>query len=206
MRVSFVNWAGGSYARAHTMSDTQTNDGGTMLTEPPDEDGDDDRPVRWVTVATFWQAPEAHIARLKLEAEDIECVITDENIVATDWLYALAVGGIKVRVPDGSADAACAILNLAAPPPLIVAGVCPECGAEDLSRPVLQRKTFWVALATVMINPLILPGLVLLVCYLIAWRPWRCPSCGNTFPPGSARRGFPVIIPDEKDNPLEDKR
>src|SRR5947209_8216422 len=63
---------------------------------PPDDadeddfDGDHDQPVRWITVATFWQPTHAHIARLKLEAEDIPCVLLDENLVATDWLYANA--------------------------------------------------------------------------------------------------------------------
>ena len=70
-------------------------------------DGDDDEndPTRWVTVATFWQPTHAHIARLKLESEDIDCMIIDENLVATDWLYASAVGGIKLQVPEPVKDA-----------------------------------------------------------------------------------------------------
>src|SRR4051794_22723882 len=39
-----------------------------------DDDGD---AVRWITVATFWDSTRAHIARLKLESEDIDCVVFD---------------------------------------------------------------------------------------------------------------------------------
>src|SRR3954469_15766262 len=63
------------------------------------DDGDGD-PGKWVTVATFWQATQAHIARLRLESRDIDCVIVDENLIATDWLYANAAGGIKVQVRE----------------------------------------------------------------------------------------------------------
>src|SRR5438093_8419577 len=75
----------------------------------PDNPGRD--PGKWITVATFWQAIDAHLARLKLESEAIDCFLIDENLVATDWLYANAVGGIKLRVPPGSADHARQILN-----------------------------------------------------------------------------------------------
>lgn len=53
---------------------------------------------RWVTVATYDTMPDAHVARGRLEAEGIECHIADEHLVQTDWLYSLAVGGIKIRV------------------------------------------------------------------------------------------------------------
>lgn len=66
---------------------------------PPDDGEDEGDAGPWVTVATFWQSTEAHLARIKLESEDIDCVIVDEFLIATDWLYANAIGGIKVQVP-----------------------------------------------------------------------------------------------------------
>ncbi len=71
-----------------------------------DGDGDNNDPSNWITIATFWQPTEAHIARLKLESEEIDCLLIDENLVATDWLYANAVGGIKLRVPQSEATRA----------------------------------------------------------------------------------------------------
>src|SRR4051812_27907892 len=45
-----------------------------------DGDRDDGEPVRWVTVATFWHSTRAHIAKLKLESEEIDCVLFDEHL------------------------------------------------------------------------------------------------------------------------------
>jgi len=54
----------------------------------------------WFTVATFDMMPDAHIAQGRLRAEGIECVIADEHLVQTDWLYSIAVGGIKLQVNE----------------------------------------------------------------------------------------------------------
>lgn len=51
-----------------------------------------------VTVATFDTMPDAHIALGKLGAAGIDAYLADENLVQTDWLYAAAVGGIKLQV------------------------------------------------------------------------------------------------------------
>jgi hypothetical protein len=86
--------------------------------EPPidfyddDGDGDDDGDhSRWLTVATFWEPTEAHIARLKLESEEIDCMILDENLVATYWFWANAVGGIKLQVREADFSSACRALQ-----------------------------------------------------------------------------------------------
>ncbi len=64
----------------------------------------------WVTVATFDDMPSAHIALGRLHAEGIEAVLADEHLVQADWLYSLAVGGIKLRVPAAEAARARAAL------------------------------------------------------------------------------------------------
>lgn len=61
---------------------------------------------QWVTVATFDNMPDAYIAQGLLEAEGIACYLQDENLVQTDWLYSIAVGGIKLRVPQSLLDRA----------------------------------------------------------------------------------------------------
>src|SRR5690348_8982234 len=73
-----------------------------------DDDDGDDAPVRWVTVATFWHSTRAHIARLKLESEDIDCVLFDEHL---NWLCATCGGGIKLQVPEPDAPRARLILR-----------------------------------------------------------------------------------------------
>jgi len=148
---------------------------------PPDDvdedefDGDRGPPIRWVTVATFWQPTQAHIARLKLEAEDIPCVLLDENLVATDWLYANAAGGIKLQVPQDQATRAADLLetttskSLARPDPETLfdgQAACPRCGSREIYRSRFSKR--WTFLSILLLN-LPLP--------IMASR-MRCAACG----------------------------
>src|SRR5262245_39400109 len=113
---------------------------------PPEDfhgDGDDDgEPIRWTTVATYWQPAEAHIARIKLESEDIDCVIVDENVIATQWLWANALGGIKLQVPVDDVIRARELLttqvqrsiagNTENEPLYDGLERCPRCGSDDI--------------------------------------------------------------------------
>ena len=54
---------------------------------------------------------EAHLARLRLEARDVPCFLLDENLIAMNWLYANAAGGIKLQVPETDALRAAKILR-----------------------------------------------------------------------------------------------
>lgn len=63
-----------------------------------------------ITIATFDTMPDAHIALGRLRAEGIEARLADEHMVQTDWLYAIAVGGIKLQVDEADAERARTIL------------------------------------------------------------------------------------------------
>ncbi len=54
--------------------------------------------------------PDAHIALGRLLAEGIEARLADEHLVQTDWLYSIAVGGIKLQVAEVDAERAQRIL------------------------------------------------------------------------------------------------
>lgn len=62
-------------------------------------------------VARFDSMPEAHIAMGRLEVEGIDAWLADEHLVQTDWLYSIAVGGIKLQVRTEDAQRAVEILN-----------------------------------------------------------------------------------------------
>ena len=64
-----------------------------------------------VTIATFDFLPQAEIVRGRLLAEGIACELADQHLVQTDWLYSIAVGGIKLRVEAGDVERALAILD-----------------------------------------------------------------------------------------------
>lgn len=53
-----------------------------------------------VTVESFLKPWEAHLFRLRLEAEGIPAFVTHEYHISMLWPYAVALGGAKVQVPD----------------------------------------------------------------------------------------------------------
>lgn len=64
-----------------------------------------------VTVATYDKLTDAHIALGRLTVEGIEAQLFDEQMVQMDWLYAIALGGIKLRVARGDESAALKVLE-----------------------------------------------------------------------------------------------
>ena len=84
-------------------------DGAQVLRRPaePFEPGDLAADMdEFVTIATYDQLLDAHIARGRLSAEGIETQLFDEQMV----MYALALGGIKLRVTRGDEPAARRVL------------------------------------------------------------------------------------------------
>ena len=77
--------------------------------------GDDGPGGRWITVATFLHPAQAHIARLRLEAAGVACVLLDEMTAATNCL-SLAVGGVKLQVRSSDAGRAADLLTSLLPP------------------------------------------------------------------------------------------
>ena len=87
-----------------------------------------------VVIATYGQATEAHIAKLKLESEGIEAVLHDENIVATYPLNTSFTGGIKLLVKKSQAKQSCEILGTQNNDIN-----CPECDSDDCSMSLLSN-------------------------------------------------------------------
>jgi hypothetical protein len=140
------------------VEDTQPNDDVFELAhdDPPppvddshDYDGDGER---WLTVASFWQSAEAHIARLKLESEQIDCLILDEILVAMDWLFANAVGGIKLQVREKDFAKASQLLHRnhetkkSSEPLYDGQACCPRCGSAEIYPRRFSRRLAFVAI------------------------------------------------------------
>ena len=53
-----------------------------------------------ITIARYDFVTDAHIALGRLQAEGIEAQLADQHLVQTDWLYSIAVGGIRLLVPE----------------------------------------------------------------------------------------------------------
>ena len=80
------------------------------LRSPPEPDAAETMD-EFVTVATYDKPTDAHIALGRLSAEGIEAQIFDDHMVQMDWLYSIALGGVKLRVSRGDEKAARAVLE-----------------------------------------------------------------------------------------------
>lgn len=108
-------------------------------------------PVDWVdriVVATFPTPVEAHLARASLEAAGIPAAVENEHLAGIQWLYASAIGGVRVTVAASEAEEAAAVLRAVGPAsaPATVADArdegdaCPRCGADAGPPPRTRRR------------------------------------------------------------------
>ena len=63
-----------------------------------------------ITIKSFDNSIDAHLLKIELENEGIECYIYDEHTVTVFPLYSNAVGGIKVKILKTDLDLAKSIL------------------------------------------------------------------------------------------------
>jgi hypothetical protein len=103
------------------------------------------------TVATYWQLEAFAAARCALTAADIETFADDENIISINWLNALAMHGIKLRVAVEDVERAHDVLagasDIGEPEAWIEpasATGCPECGRQDSVERSQQRLHLFV--------------------------------------------------------------
>ncbi|WP_242926978.1 putative signal transducing protein [Pontibacter vulgaris] len=116
-------------------------------------------PERLITIATFNEPTEAHIVKGRLEAEGIPCFLGDEHIVSAQPFYSVAVGGVKLRVTEGDAEEARALLahiqggtgeyilddNIELAPPMqehVPVSTCPNCGSEHVAEEKYSKTVF----------------------------------------------------------------
>lgn len=127
-----------------------------------------------ITLASFRDLHEALLAQGKLLSAGIECRLADDNLVRMDWLYANAIGGVKLRVSEQDATAARELLNAPVPALLIDDSdgevyqqpQCPRCNSFEIGYGPRQAAKIltWLVLGF----PLPLPG----------GKRWKCDDCG----------------------------
>jgi len=110
-----------------------------------------------VTVASFSEPIQAHLASAKLEAEGIEYFIIDENIVGMYWLYSQAVGGVKLQVRERDAEKATQLLQTGSQKQDAVVEkkesvkqgsdiCCPKCGSGDIEYEKYSKTVFYLTI------------------------------------------------------------
>jgi hypothetical protein len=62
-------------------------------------------------IARFSEPVMAHLARAKLENEGIPAYVRDAHTIGVQWLYSIALGGVRVEVEERDAERALALLE-----------------------------------------------------------------------------------------------
>ncbi len=66
---------------------------------------------RLITVATFRFPAKAESTKWFLEQQGLQAFLANANLVATDWFLGIAVGNVKLQVPEMQVEAALEILR-----------------------------------------------------------------------------------------------
>jgi len=117
------------------------------------------------TVARYFHPTDAHIAAGRLKAQGIPVFLRDINHASVNWLICIALGGIRLQVPDDCVALSRSILEEEFEP--VAEACCPQCGSGDVSNASRRWK-----LSVLAVHLFSLP------------LPWRrnariCDSCGH---------------------------
>lgn len=86
----------------------------------------------YTVVASFVNIVEAEICKGMLQAHGINASVLDGELVAMNWGYSQAIGGVKVVVPTANANIAKAYIA-ATQDGEVKLNVCPRCGGTDVA-------------------------------------------------------------------------
>lgn len=120
-------------------------------------------------MATFTDVADAHLAKAKLESEDIFVSLGDEYLVGMNWFLSSSVGGVKQFVRTEDAERAKTILGKSVEEEgESIWGNCPVCGSSSIT--YLRRPR----------GLLMFLSLMLLCTPLFLWKKkLRCSECGH---------------------------
>lgn len=130
--------------------------------------------MRFVVLQTFANYVDAHIIMGRLQENNINCWLKDENTVTIDPILANAVGGIKLMVPQAQAQRAYDLLNeftreAQATHP------CPNCHSNNVDLVTTPRKPGnWFS---------VLFGALFTAYAMPVEQVYHCFNCGHEFSP-----------------------
>ena len=133
-----------------------------------------------VTIATFSHPLSAYVPQTKLESEGIRSFLADETIILLNWLYSLALGGVKLQVMAKDVKRAQEILTDYSDQLCLSEDeqpCCPECGSQSTR---YHRYNPKIAFASWLLLGVLIP---------FPMRKWKCSKCGHDWKAHDRLRG-----------------
>lgn len=131
-----------------------------------------------ITFRTFDNAINAHIIKTRLESEEIECYLFDENISTLNPLYNLTIGGIKLKIKSTDLEQAEEIVKESESPELLDEDnkkiECPKCKSTEFYSGFKSMKGIKGILSAII-------SLSLMVFPLYYKTVYKCKTCGYEF-------------------------
>ena len=129
----------------------------------------------FVMLRRYRDLPEAVIVKSILDAEGIDCVLSDESLVRMDWFWSNLLGGVKLWVRQQDLENAKELIDQESPENFDVEGVgafsqphCPQCHSIDISFRELNKRVAFVSAYFGLPIPLERRG-------------WKCHACGHSW-------------------------
>ena len=104
---------------------------------------------KYVTIATYTGAWEAHLARAKLESEGIFALVLDDQTASINWIYSSSQAGVRLQVREEDSERAIHLLETTADEGSAMqqerqvldtaALLCPSCGSSRIRRAGFSR-------------------------------------------------------------------
>ena len=151
-----------------------------------------------VTLRSYRDPIDAELAKVQLENAGIPAIVADQHLVGVQWLYSIAIGGVKVKVDASDLAGAREVLredrsgDLAEIPESGAAPAdgdeCPVCGSPQVKPSRVQRIAGALSLAIDLPIPV--------------WRNrWICQACGHSWRPHPDRHAEvpPVTLAAERE-------
>jgi len=129
--------------------------------------------MEFVPIYSYDNYVSAHIAMGRLEEDDINCWLKDENTVTIDPILTNAVGGIKLMVASPQVERAVGILRQLENQHKALSP-CPKCGSLNIELVSTPRKASNWASAII--------GLFITSYAMPVEKVMHCFACGNEFP------------------------
>lgn len=127
-----------------------------------------------VTFEAYYDTMEAEIVRGRLEANDIRCFIADDNVMNSNPVYNLMMGGVKIKVFERDLEACRTVL---AEEPILAEGdaliSCPDCESTNVFYgPAPLKKNWFYIILSLVVGGYYPPYIK---------RNWICKDCGTNF-------------------------